>query len=147
MRIYLQQMCQMLRSERRAKIWRILDLSARATFAQGGWWKAVPDAAVFDMILSNPPYITDAAMTALEPEVLQFDPDLALRGGADGLDAYREILSQAKSHLTAKGWLGFEIGYDQGAALMTLMSEAGWNNISLDKDLGGQDRAVWGQRP
>jgi len=73
------------------------------------------------MIVSNPPYITDQAMETLETEVKTYDPDLALRGGDDGLMAYREILMQAQAYLKPKGWLGFEIGFDQGQALQDLL--------------------------
>lgn len=122
-----------------------LHLETRVDFARGAWWDAVPHGASFDMIVSNPPYITNVAMTELETEVLQFDPDLALRGGEDGLDAYRAIISRAKARLTPQGWLGFEIGFDQADALTQLLSDAKWMHITVDKDLGGNDRAVWAQ--
>ena len=122
-------------------------VQTRVDFAQGPWWGAVPNDARFDMILSNPPYISNLAMEGLEPEVLDFDPDLALRGGADGLDAYRAILSDAKTHLNAAGWLGFEIGFDQAEALTDLLKVDAWDEISVDRDLGGNDRAVWAQYP
>lgn len=122
-----------------------LGVENRAGFAQGAWWNAVPNGARYDMILSNPPYISNAAMKTLEPEVLGFDPDLALRGGDDGLDAYRAILKDAKSHLNPAAWLGFEIGFDQAKALTALLRANGWDNISVELDLGGNDRAVWAQ--
>ena len=124
-----------------------LQLNERAIFAQGTWWDAVPEDSVFDMVLSNPPYITDAAMEMLETEVIDYDPDLALRGGADGLDGYRIIVAGAAAHLKPGGWLGLEIGFDQAEALKTLLQAGSWNNISIDKDLGGLDRAVWAQIP
>ena len=71
---------------------KILGIESRATFKQGAWWQAVPDAMTFDLILSNPPYITNKVMETLETEVRDYDPDLALRGGDDGLDAYRKII-------------------------------------------------------
>lgn len=123
-----------------------LALTERVQFSQGAWWDAVPTNSRFDLILSNPPYITNAAMEELEREVTGFDPDLALRGGADGLDAYRVIIAGAAPHLKADGWLGFEIGYDQGNALSELLIEQGWSEISVDRDLGGNDRAVWAQK-
>ena len=123
-----------------------LNLTPRAAFAQGSWWAAVPDGAIFDMILSNPPYITDAAMAGLEREVKDYDPDVALRGGSEGLDAYKIILSRAASHLKPKGWLGFEIGFDQGAALRRELNAAFWTDVSVEKDLGGLDRVVWARK-
>ena len=124
-----------------------LRLNDRAIFAQGAWWDAVPADSVFDMILSNPPYITDAAMETLETEVIDYDPDLALRGGTDGLDAYRIIAEGAPAHLKPGGWLGLEIGFDQAIAVTALLQTESWDNISVDKDLGGLNRAVWAQIP
>lgn len=125
----------------------VLDVHGRADFVQGSWWDAVSASESFDMILSNPPYITNAAMETLETEVIKYDPDLALRGGADGLDAYRSIISGASAHLKPGGWLGLEIGFDQAAALKALLKNASWGNITVDKDLGSLDRAVWAQKP
>jgi len=120
-----------------------LNVMERANFSQGAWWDAVTATETFNLILSNPPYISDAAMAALETEVTHYDPDLALRGGKDGLDAYRAILSHAKSHLKPKGWLGLEIGFDQADQLMERLTQSGWSKISISKDLGGNDRCVW----
>ena len=77
-------------AEKNAKTHGVAD---RLTFLHGSWFE--PVTGVFDIILSNPPYITDEAMKALDIEVAQFDPELALRGGADGLTAYRAIISEA----------------------------------------------------
>lgn len=123
-----------------------LTVMSRATFSAGPWWEAVPDDARFDMILSNPPYISNAAMENLEDEVTGYDPDLALRGGADGLDAYRLIIAGAPIHLESNGWLGFEIGFDQGDALQGLLAQGPWAQISVEQDLGGLDRVVWAQK-
>jgi len=124
-----------------------LDLNDRTSFAQGPWWDAVPQNAAFDMILSNPPYITNAAMKTLEIEVAKYDPDMSLRGGPDGMDAYRIIVAGAFSCLKPGAWLGLEIGSDQARALKTLLQNAVWDNITVKKDLGGLDRAVWAQKP
>jgi len=123
-----------------------LDLKDRARFAQGTWWDAVPEDALFDMILSNPPYISNAAMETLETEVIKYDPDISLRGGADGLDAYRVIVAGAPHSLKPGGWLGLEIGFDQAHALKMLLQNGDWDNIFVEKDLGGLDRAVWAQK-
>lgn len=123
-----------------------LSLQSRVKFKSGSWWEAVPEAAMFDMILSNPPYITDAAMRGLETEVKDYDPDLSLRGGTDGLEAYKVILSQAVHHLKPKGWLGVEIGFDQGNSLRELLNIAPWTDVTVEKDLGGLDRVVWTQK-
>lgn len=122
-----------------------LGLQKRVSFQHGEWWSAVPPKSVFDMILSNPPYITDAAMETLDVEVLSYDPDIALRGGADGLDPYHIIIAGAAAHLKSGGWLGLEIGFDQAGALKNLLEAGPWHNIRVKKDLGGLDRVVWAQ--
>jgi release factor glutamine methyltransferase len=124
-----------------------LNVENRVSFAQGAWWDVVSLDDSFDMILSNPPYITDAAMETLESEVTNYDPDLALRGGADGLDAYRALVAGAPHYLKTGGWLGLEIGFDQAEALKRLLQTGPWANITVDKDLSGLDRAVWSQKP
>lgn len=123
-----------------------LGVSKRVQFFSGEWYNAVSAEVSFDMILSNPPYITDAAMDTLEAEVTNFDPDIALRGGMDGLDAYRLIISSAPTYLKAGGWLGLEIGFDQANALRNLLKDGSWVDVSVDQDLGGNDRTVWARR-
>jgi len=122
------------------------NLTERVSFHQGAWWDAVPADHVFDMVLSNPPYITNAAMKKLDREVVEFDPDMALRGGLDGLNAYHEIISGAPKHLKPLGWLGLEIGFDQSEDLKSLLKSEAWKNITVDKDLNGLDRIVWAQK-
>lgn len=122
---------------------RALGLEDRADFRQGAWWQAIPSGSQFDMILSNPPYISDAAMENLEGEVKNFDPDLALRGGLDGLEAYRGILSKAKAFLKPSGYIGFEIGFDQADAVTELLCDGVWTDIICKQDLGGLDRIIW----
>jgi len=123
-----------------------LKLGDRALFRQGSWWQAVPDGAAFQMILSNPPYISNAAMESLEGEVKKFDPDLALRGGPDGLEAYRNILSKAAVFLKPRGWIGLEIGFDQADEVTGLLRAGPWTVITCEQDLGGLDRVVWAQK-
>ena len=95
------------------------------TLTESDWFSAVD--GVFDLIVSNPPYITDAAMEALSFEVTGFDPDLALRGGPDGLAPYRIITARAADYLKPGAALIFEIGYDQGAAVSSLMKRCEMN--------------------
>lgn len=122
-----------------------LGVADRATFICTRWTAGLSQR--FDVIVSNPPYITDAAMEALDVEVAGFDPDIALRGGADGLVAYRDILGEVSSHLKPHGVLIFEIGYDQGSAVAEMMQHSGYENIKIDKDLAGHDRVVSGMWP
>jgi len=122
-------------------------LRSRAEWMQSDWYENVE--GLFDMVVSNPPYITDAAMEALAPEVANFDPDMSLRGGLDGLEAYAKILAGAGDYLRPGGALILEIGYDQGRSVPTMMGAAGFSNIALYQDLSGHDRVVtgiWGQK-
>lgn len=123
-----------------------LDVLKRVSFHQGEWYNAVPSGECFEMILSNPPYITNAAMDALETEVTNYDPDIALRGGPDGLNAYRAIISSAPDYVKSGGWLGLEIGFDQASAVQQLLDSETWTDVTVDQDLGGHDRIVWARK-
>lgn len=103
-------------------------------------------AGVYDVIVSNPPYIASAEILKLMPEVQLFEPQEALDGKEDGLFFYREIASGAKDYLTSGGRLLLEIGYDQGAAVSSLLADAGFTEIRVIRDLARNDRvvsAVW----
>lgn len=99
----------------------------------------------YDVIVSNPPYIVQTEIPMLMPEVAQFEPMEALDGGPDGLDFYRKITQEAPQYLKENGYLFFEIGYDQGAAVQQLMTTAGFSDVTVIKDLAGNDRVVKGQ--
>ena len=99
----------------------------------------------FDVIVSNPPYIAQTEIPSLMPEVAQFEPIQALDGGPDGLDFYRRITEEAPKYLKENGYLFFEIGFDQGAAVKQLMMDAGFKEVAVIKDLAGNDRVVKGQ--
>lgn len=99
----------------------------------------------FDLIVSNPPYIATGELQNLMPEVRDHEPKLALDGKEDGLYFYREITKQASEYLQKDGWLCFEIGYDQGKALEQILSDAGFRNVKIGKDLAGLDRTAIGQ--
>lgn len=118
------------------------DVHNRTDWFKGVWFE--PVTGLFDLIVSNPPYITDAAMEKLSLEVSEYDPDVALRGGLDGLDAYRAIMASAPNHLKTGGHLIFEIGYDQGRTVRELMEKAGFADVNVKKDLAGHDRVVCG---
>ena len=84
------------------------------SFFQGEWVAAVSERRpVFDVIISNPPYITDIEWPTLAPEVRCFEPEAALLGGADGLEAYRRILDDAWRRLRPGGYVFLEMGYQQ----------------------------------
>lgn len=98
----------------------------------------------FDIITSNPPYITDADMQTLPPDVADYEPHSALAGGNDGLDFYRRISEIAPQNLEPGGLLVFEIGIGQGEAVARLM-EKDFTEIKIKKDLAGLDRIVTGR--
>jgi release factor glutamine methyltransferase len=117
-------------------------VAGRLDFRQGHWWQAVPHTELFDLIVSNPPYIATAAIADLAPEVRVFDPKAALDGGWDGLEAYRAIASQAARRLVPKGHMLLEIGYNQAEAVSRVFRRAGFGRVEILKDLAGLDRVV-----
>lgn len=124
-----------------------LGLGDRATFLHSDWFEAVTGR--FDLIVSNPPYIAAEEMPALAPEVLGWEPHLALTPGGDGLDAYRQIAAGAGAHLRPGGALLVEIGPTQGPAVAALLGQAGFTTIVLHPDMDGRDRvvsAIWPDR-
>ncbi len=98
----------------------------------------------YDIIISNPPYIEREVIRTLSPQVKNYEPMLALDGGEDGLDYYRDIISEAYEYLTEGGCLLFEIGYNQKDSVTELFEKKGYKNISSGKDLAGLDRFVYG---
>ena len=98
----------------------------------------------FDVIVSNPPYIPTDVIPQLMPEVQVFEPIEALDGKEDGLYFYRKIVEQSKDYLNCGGSLMFEIGYDQGKDVSKMMTDAGFSNVCVKKDLAGNDRVVTG---
>jgi release factor glutamine methyltransferase len=110
-----------------------------AAFAQSDWFAEVHGA--FDLIVSNPPYIAEAEIAGLSPEV-RLDPTIALTPGGDGLDAYRAIARDAGRHLAPGGRLLVEIGSEQGAAVSALFESAGLAKVTVHPDINGKDRVV-----
>lgn len=101
----------------------------------------------FDLIVSNPPYISDCEYEELMPEVKDHEPSLALKAGIDGLDCYRRLIAQAPGYLNPEGVLMVEIGYRQADAVTKLFQKAGFTDIRVMKDLAGLDRVVFGRKP
>lgn len=99
----------------------------------------------YDMIVSNPPYIRTEEIAKLMPEVQNFEPYDALDGKEDGLFFYRRIVEESGRYLNQGGYLMFEIGHDQGADVSAMMEQAGYRNVSVVKDLAGNDRVVTGR--
>lgn len=98
----------------------------------------------FNVIVSNPPYIATSVIETLMPEVVRFEPYGALDGHEDGLFFYRKLVEQSEKYLTDRGYLLFEIGYDQGEAVADLMKQAGYKDVTIVKDYCENDRVVMG---
>jgi release factor glutamine methyltransferase len=98
----------------------------------------------FDLVVSNPPYIEKNEISKLSDSVKCFEPLLALDGGIDGLDFYRQITRDAAYYLKSGGILAYEIGYNQGEAVMQIIKGSGfYTDVFIEKDLAGLDRCIW----
>lgn len=117
---------------------------ADVSFVLSDWFSAVD--GIFDLIVSNPPYIAAAEMAGLSPDVRLWEPEMALTPGGDGLAPYRAIAAGALAHLTDGGRLIVEIGPTQGADVSAMFRAAGLVEISVHPDLDGRDRIVCARR-
>ena len=120
-----------------------LGLAGKVALLRGDWTRGLGDAS-FDVVVSNPPYIRSAEIGALAPEVRDHEPRLALDGGADGLDAYRELAPEILRVLKPGGRFAVEIGFDQAAEVTALFAAAGAQDLATHKDLANRDRVVAG---
>ena len=100
----------------------------------------------FDMIVSNPPYITSQEMTELPASVKDFEPELALHGGVDGLDFYRAITKNFRAALKPGGYLCYEFGMGQGDAVCAILEENGYTILERSRDYNEIERAVIAQK-
>lgn len=96
----------------------------------------------YDIIVSNPPYIPSAVVDELEPEVRDYEPRIALDGTADGLRFYRILAEESVHYLKPGGRIYLEIGYDQGERVPALLAAAGFQEVTVIRDFGGNDRVV-----
>lgn len=119
-------------------------LDARARFQQGHWGDDV--VGPFDVVVSNPPYIPDAEIAGLEPEVARHEPLSALAGGVDGLDCYRHLVPEMARLLAPGGLAGFEVGAGQAEAVAGLFSTHGFHDVRITQDLAGIGRCVFARR-
>ncbi|MEM8586587.1 MAG: peptide chain release factor N(5)-glutamine methyltransferase [Pseudomonadota bacterium] len=119
---------------------RSFGLLDRACFMAGNWADAVE--ARFDMVVCNPPYVSDGERAALMPEVRDHDPALALFAGADGLDAYRALAGRIGPLLAQNGVAALEIGAGQAGAVSALMAVQGLETVETRSDLAAIDRVL-----
>ena len=106
---------------------------------------AFPFLGKYDMIVSNPPYITKKEMGELDHSVIGYEPHLALYGGEDGLDFYRSIVKNFAPALKPGGYLAFEFGDTQAEDVCRILTENGYTVIQRAKDYNGIERAVLAQ--
>ena len=116
-----------------------LNLEARIQFHEGNWWSPLDGEAPFDLIVSNPPYLTEAEMKTAEPEVIDHEPATALVAGPDGLNDFHVLLEGAPKFLAEGGLLALETGIAQSEALSTMAEEAGLTGETIE-DLSGRPR-------
>lgn len=120
-------------------------LGPRARFLRADWFAGV--GGRFDLIVSNPPYLAEAEIAGLAPEVRDWEPRGALTPGGDGLGAYRAIAAGAGARLMAGGRLVLEIGPSQGRAVASLLVAEGFPDPDIRRDLDGRDRVVVAVKP
>lgn len=100
----------------------------------------------FDVVAANPPYLSDADLAAVEPE-LGYEPRVALASGPTGFEALERIAAESPDHLSQGGWLLSEIGAGQAARAADLWRDAGFVDVRCRRDLAGMERVVGGRRP
>src|SRR5262249_28331330 len=117
----------------------------RALFKTNDWTHNLRQR--FDLIVSNPPYITRAEILSLEPDVAAFEPRHALDGGEDGLEPLRRIASGLKTVMQPEALAIIELGIDQAASAGRILVNAGLEVLNVAKDLAGRDRAIVARLP
>ena len=123
-----------------------IGVAARATFRHGRWAEGL-EGEKFDLVISNPPYISGGDIAGLDVEVRDYDPHLALDGGADGLDAYRDLASLLPSLLAPSGHAVIELGAGQGDDVSVLFHAQGLEVLKIVDDLGSVPRALVARLP
>jgi len=122
-----------------------LGLESRARFVHGDCWDTLDGGEPlgrFDIVVSNPPYVCGSEIARLEPEIRDFEPRVALDGGADGLNFYRRIVAGLGDHLVDGGAVILEVGKGQATAVAAMLHAAGCADVSVSNDLSGTPRAV-----
>ncbi len=118
-------------------------VAERVTFLAGDL--ATLPSGPFEMVVSNPPYIPSGDWQQLMPEVRDYEPRLALDGGTDGLEAYRQLTAQVGTILTPGGWLLVEVGIGQAEEVSALFKAADLIDVSQRDDYAGIPRVVMGR--
>ncbi len=121
-----------------------LELADRVRFYASDLLAAVPRAPAFDFVVSNPPYVGEAAPEKVQREVREFEPRVAVFAGEQGLEVYERLIPQAREVLKPGGWLVLEIGFSMEAAVRALL--AGWDEVRVTNDLQGIPRVLAARR-
>lgn len=124
-----------------------LGLASRISLVRSDWYAALPEAATFNLIISNPPYLTAAETDEAMPEVREHEPHSALTARDEGLSDLRVIIAGALARLVPGGMLAMETGIAQHAVLTTELLAAGFTAVRSLPDLSGRDRFVLASRP
>ncbi|MCG3196614.1 MAG: Release factor glutamine methyltransferase [bacterium] len=122
------------------------DARRRVGWVCSNWLEAFAEHSL-DLVVSNPPYLTDEEMDSLDPQIALHEPAGALRGGVDGLDAYRTLLPQAYRCLSPGGQVLVEGSPTVAAGVVALLGEAGFVGTQIHRDLAGKERFLSGRRP
>lgn len=115
------------------------------SFLVGDLDASLPKDARFDLVTANPPYIPSADIETLDADVRDFEPRIALDGGADGLDVVRRVVAVAAGRLRPAGVVAIEVGAGQAPAVEALLAARGFANIQRAADYGGHERVVSGE--
>jgi release factor glutamine methyltransferase len=128
---------------------RALGLDSRVSLVKSSWYTALTAGATepFDLIVSNPPYLTAAETAAAEPEVRVYEPATALTAAEAGMADLRAIIAGAVAWLKPDGWLALETGIAHHPDLVQLLAIAGWVGVESKRDLTDRDRFIFARRP
>ncbi len=117
-------------------------VAERVQFVESHWLDAVPTTPPFDLVVSNPPYVAETDWPALQREVRDHEPYVALVGGEQGIEVYAHLLAALPPYLAVGGKFACEVGFDQAARVCALGEAAGWKVERIMRDLQGIARTV-----